>query len=370
VIHETNGRKYHEALMILNERGEISSLKFVEASVVWKLAHSLVRERKTLWQALRQSLRNLAFRLSFWKVRNHTVIVGLPPWDYRFLLYALLRYRNRLIYHTSWPSWHQSRVPRKLGILTPLLRAGWRRVLSGPRIEVVTVTSAAAESVSSAIALRQPPTVLSHVVSSAFFKVRARYSTPFRLLFVGELSEKKGVLELLPLLEALSSESVTMDIVGDGSLRGVAIEIAQRPGCRWHGQVRNRAQLADIAANCQMFVSPALRSKRWEELFGMSIVEAMASGLPCIATDHIGPRSIITSGTNGIIVSEHSVNGIADWIRRLQRNPEEWKSISDHAAETAQGYSLDNIAARWHRLLVTKPAREQVHESVIRKSFL
>jgi hypothetical protein len=131
VTHETNGRKYHEALMILHERGEISSLKFVEASVVWKLAHSLVRERKTLWQSLRQSLRNLAFRLSFWKVRNHTVIVGLPPWDYRFLLYELLRYRNRLIYHTSWPSWHQSRVPRKLGILTPLLRSGWRRVLSG-----------------------------------------------------------------------------------------------------------------------------------------------------------------------------------------------------------------------------------------------
>jgi glycosyltransferase involved in cell wall biosynthesis len=146
-----------------------------------------------------------------------------------------------------------------------------------------------------------------------------------------------------------------MDIVGDGSLRGVAIEIARRPGCRWHGQVSSRTQLAEIAANCQILVSPALRSKRWEELFGMSIVEGMASGLPCIATDHIGPRSIITSGTNGILVSEHSVNGIADWILGLQRNPEQWKSISNHAVETAQEYSLGNISARWHRLLVTEP---------------
>jgi glycosyltransferase involved in cell wall biosynthesis len=355
VIHETNGRKYLEALTVLRDRGEISSLKFVEASVAWKLAHSLIRERKMLLQALRQSLRNLAFRLNFWRIRNQTVILALPPWDYRFLLYALLRRQNRLIYNTSWPSWHQSRVPRSAGILTPLLRSGWRRLLSGPGIEVVAVTSAAAESVSSVVQLKRSATVIPHAVSEVFFEVRAQYGTPFRLLFVGELSEKKGVLELSPLLDALNSEGVTMDIVGDGSLRRVAIEIARRPGCRWHGQLRSRTQLAEIAAQCQIFISPALRSKRWEELFGMSIVEGMASGLPCIVSDHVGPRSIITSGRDGILVHEHAVDEIAGCVRKLQRNPGEWKSISDHAVATAQEYSLSKVTDRWHHLLVTQP---------------
>jgi glycosyltransferase involved in cell wall biosynthesis len=245
-----------------------------------------------------------------------------------------------------------------LGILTPLLRFGWRHILSGPRIEVVAVTSAAAKSVSSAVELSRRATVIPHVVSNVFFNVRAQFAAPFRLLFVGELSEKKGVLELLPLLDALGPEGITMDIVGDGPLRRVAIEIARRPGCRWHGQIRDRSRLADIMSSCQLLISPALRTERWEELFGMSIVEAMASGLPCIVSDHVGPRSIITSGTDGILVREHAVHEIAGWVRKLQLDPAEWKSLSDQAARTAQEYSLGDVTNRWHRLLIAQPFGE------------
>ena len=352
VIHETNGRKYLEALTYLQERGKLRSVRFVGASVIWRFFHSLLRERKGLRAALRLSLDNFKFRLTFWKLRHHTVILCVAPWDYRFLLYGFLRRRNRLIYNTSWPYWQGSRVPRKLWPLTPLLRLAWRRIFSDPTVEVVAVVSAAAQSLASAVSLERPPTVISHTVSDVFFGVRARHAQPLRLLFVGELSKKKGVLELPRLLEAVHDQGVLVDIVGDGPLREVAREIAQRANCRWHGQVTDRAQLAAIAANCQMLVSPALSTNRWEELFGMSILEAMASGLACIVSDHVGPRSIIRSGVDGVLVPEGSTDIIASWIKRLHADPEQWAAISQRAVATAQKYSLQEIAAQWDQLLL------------------
>jgi glycosyltransferase involved in cell wall biosynthesis len=368
VIHETEGRKYFEALSVLQQRGALSSLQFAGASVVWKFAHSLIRERKGVWAAARQSWDNLLFRLNFWKIKNHTVILGVPPWDYRFVLYSFLRRRNTLIYNTSWPYWTDGRVPCRF--LSPVMRWAWSRILGESRVKVVAVTSQAAQSVSTAIALGQQPTVIPHVVSDTFFKVRAKYSLPFRLLFVGELSRKKGLLELSALLDALESDSVAIDIVGDGELSHVAKELANRPNCRWFGQVRDRAELAKIAANCQIMVSPALRTNRWEELFGMSILESMAAGLPCIVSDHVGPRSIITSGMNGVLVPEHATEEIAAWVRNLEARPDEWKSISNHAVETARKYSVRAIAGRWQRALTCSatqvPSRSRVTGSASR----
>jgi glycosyltransferase involved in cell wall biosynthesis len=349
VIHETDGRKYFEALSVLQQRGALSSLQFAGASVVWKFAHSLIRERKPLLDAAHQSWHNLLFRLKFWKIQNHTVILCVPPWDYRFVLYSFLRRRNTLIFNTSWPYWTEGRVPCRF--LSPVMRWAWSRILGEQHVKVVAVTSQAAQGVSTAIALGQQPTVIPHVVSDAFFKVRAKYSLPFRLLFIGELSRKKGLLELSALLDALESDSVAIDIVGNGELSQVAKQLAKRPNYRWFGQVRDRAELARIAANCQIMVSPALRNRRWEELFGISILESMAAGLPCIVSGHVGPRSIITSGIDGVLVPEHATEEIAGWVRKLEARPDEWKSISNHAVETARKYSVSAIADRWQRAL-------------------
>ena len=157
------------------------------------------------------------------------------------------------------------------------------------------------------------------------------------------------------MLDDLRGLSVAIDIVGDGPLRETAIQIGQRPNCRWHGQVADRARLVEIAANCQIMISPASSTNRWEELFGMAILESMALGLVCIVTDHVGPRSIVRSGIDGILVPEKGTAIITSHIRELHANPERWKSISQNARMTASKYSLYAIASQWKQLLSNVP---------------
>ena len=362
VIHETNGAKYFEALLFLHQTGRIRSLQFFESSVLWKFAHSIRRERKSVPAALRQSFRNLRLRLSFWAMRNRVILIGVAPWDYRLLLYSPLRFSNHLIYHTSWPQWDGS-VPRRYGPLTNWVRGAWIRLLREDRVAVAAATGLSGESAGAAIdsgqTVAKPISVICHVVSDVFFEHRTEHATPLRLLFLGELSEKKGLPDLQRVMDLLSDKPITLDIVGDGPLRDMAGAMAKRPGCHWHGHVRDRKVLAGIVASCQILVSPAVRTGRWEELFGISIVEAMASGLPCIASDHIGPRSIITSGVDGILLPERAPGAVAEAIERMLDDPAAWTAMSAQAALTARRYSLQETADRWERLFVARAAAIQ-----------
>lgn len=351
VVHETNGRKYFEALLHLQQTGRIRSIEFYETSVLWKFAHSVLRERKPVGVALRQSLRNLRFRLTCWSLRDRVVLVGAAPWDYRVLLFAPLRHANALVYHTSWPRWDAD-VPKRLGPLTGLVRRGWLRLLRKPGVGIAAATGLSGASAAAAAGPEAGAkvTVIRHVVSDAFFAHRARHATPFRLLFLGELSEKKGLPDLLRVMDLLAGQPVGLDIVGDGPLRAMAASLAERPDCTWHGHVRDRARLAEIVAGCQMLIQPAVRTGNWEELFGISIVEAMASGVPCIASDHIGPCSIITPGVDGILLPEHSPDAIAEHVSRMVADPAAWAAMSAAAMGAARDYGLQKTAEQWESL--------------------
>ena len=171
-----------------------------------------------------------------------------------------------------------------------------------------------------------------------------------------ELSEKKGLPDLQRVMELLQGRQVALDIVGDGALRDMAAAMTSRPDCHWHGHVSDRRQLAAIVGQCQVLVSPAVRTGRWEELFGISIVEAMASGLPCIASDHIGPRSIITSGVDGILLPESAPDAIAEQIGRMVDDPAVWAEMSKQASMTARRYRLQETADRWEDLFEARVA--------------
>ena len=83
----------------------------------------------------------------------------------------------------------------------------------------------------------------------------------------------------------------------------------------------------------------------------MVLIEAMASGLPCVAYDcPVGPRSIITNGENGILVQEGKVQFFVERLSMLIEDTVFRKQLGINARESVANYDLDKIMLQWNAL--------------------
>ncbi len=96
--------------------------------------------------------------------------------------------------------------------------------------------------------------------------------------------------------------------------------------------------------------SLAVCSSRFEG-FGLSIVEAMACGLPVVSFDcPWGPRSIISDGEDGILVENGNVDRLADNMIVLMKESEKRQRLSNYAVKNVQRYEIQQIASKWKSL--------------------
>jgi sucrose synthase len=105
---------------------------------------------------------------------------------------------------------------------------------------------------------------------------------------------------------------------------------------RWLGVMLPKADAGEIyriiADHQGLFVQPALF-----EAFGLTVLEAMITGLPMFATEFGGPREIIQNKVNGFLINPTLSDGMAevilDFISKCDQNPDYWQSISRKAIE-------------------------------------
>lgn len=94
-----------------------------------------------------------------------------------------------------------------------------------------------------------------------------------------------------------------------------------------------------------VFVNPALT-----EPFGLTLLEAGATGLPVVATNDGGPRDIISNCRNGLLVDPLDHEAIEHALLRVLTEPEQWEAWSQAGiAGTRQHYSWANHAQRYLR---------------------
>jgi glycosyltransferase involved in cell wall biosynthesis len=107
------------------------------------------------------------------------------------------------------------------------------------------------------------------------------------VLFVGRLSEDKGVLQLLDAWQRASVGGLELVVVGDGPLRQ-QIEERATAGVRVVGRLASR-QVAELMLASRALAFPS----RWYEGQPMVVLEALAAGLPVLASNHGGTEATL-----------------------------------------------------------------------------
>ncbi len=157
--------------------------------------------------------------------------------------------------------------------------------------------------------------IVSNVVDTIFFRRpthRAKTST-FRLLTVAHLVERKGIDLLLRAFSKAfgGQESFSLEICGDGPERRKLERLAQRLKLSSQAKflgARDREGVRDAMWRANLFVLPSK-----VETFGVVLVEALASGLPVVATRSGGPENIIIPEV-GFLVENGNVNALASTL--------------------------------------------------------
>jgi glycosyltransferase involved in cell wall biosynthesis len=182
---------------------------------------------------------------------------------------------------------------------------------------------------------------------------------PVRLLFVGRVVFQKGLDVLLRALAALPPTlDYELEIIGDGDARpALTIQIAESgltPRVTFVGWC-DRAHIAERYRAADLFVFPSR-----DEGMPNGVLEAMASGLPIIATAIAGSEELVRDGENGLLVPAEDHAALATALTRL---------ISDAPARHRMGrasraiiereYTWTRVAACYLELLRGKCAPSQ-----------
>lgn len=186
----------------------------------------------------------------------------------------------------------------------------------------------------------------------------------FKLIFVGQISLQKGILYLLNAWQQLKLPATEAELVLVGNLsaecRAQVLKIAgQNKSINLVGPVPH-AKIKTYLAQGNAFVLPSL-----QEGLAMVLGEAMAAGLPIIATTHTGAQELITHGTEGFLVPPCDPEALAGYIQTLFLQPELAAKMGNLAQKKAQTWSWADyglaMAEEYKKILTTQITKVYEH---------
>jgi glycosyltransferase involved in cell wall biosynthesis len=147
---------------------------------------------------------------------------------------------------------------------------------------------------------------------------------PLRFLFLGRVSEVKGLHVLLKALADFESKLFELHIVGGAATRPERRYLSElvkkyaKPNIIWHGKA-SKSQVPQWLSYCDLVVHPTICL----EVFGLSIAEALATGRPVLASRCGGAEMQIQHGVNGWLVPANDVAALRAQLEHLVTHPNE-----------------------------------------------
>ena len=168
------------------------------------------------------------------------------------------------------------------------------------------------------------------------------------VLSVGELSKRKNHEVVIKALSKLKNKRIKYFIAGEGDLKQYLQKLIEE--MRLSENVRLLGYRSDISKLCQcadIFVMPS-----HQEGLPVALMEAMASGLPCICSDIRGNRDLIVPGKGGYLVTVQSVQSWAAAIRKMLSSDK--KTMGVFNRHIIEEFSTDKVQQKIKEIYLTE----------------
>jgi phosphatidylinositol alpha-mannosyltransferase len=163
------------------------------------------------------------------------------------------------------------------------------------------------------------------------------------LLFVGRFDLRNGLGTMLRAFSRIKAAypNVRLIVVGDGPLRPYYKSMAPKAlsdDIQFVGLVRDMRP--NFYASCDVFCSPISKAS-----FGVTLLEAMASSKPIVATENVGYKELL-SPAEGIMVPHGDIDAFAKATIRLLEDESLAGQLGENGRQKAVGYSWDGIVPK------------------------
>ena len=171
-----------------------------------------------------------------------------------------------------------------------------------------------------------------------------------RLATTGRLIEKKGIEYAIRGVAILLKQypEIEYNIIGDGYLREELQQLIDSLGIADKVKLlgwRQQREIIAILDRSHIFLAPCVTAKDGNQDAPVNTLkEAMAMGLPVIATYHGGIPELVKDGVSGCLVPERDSNAIAEKIQYLIDNPQIWQNMGQNGRQfVEQHYDINKL---------------------------
>jgi glycosyltransferase involved in cell wall biosynthesis len=179
----------------------------------------------------------------------------------------------------------------------------------------------------------RPVSVIYNFVDVEQFHMASNHESIINIGFLGGLgNNNKGLDLLIHALSLLKKDTYKLHIGGKGKLSEKYMSLAEESGiaqnCVFYGEIP-RARIVEFYSKLDLFVLPS----RYET-FGIVLIEAMACGIPVIATRCGGPEEIVSKNT-GLLIAKENIPQLTEALRNMIDHPRSYdkQTIRNYAAE-------------------------------------
>ncbi|MBA3788861.1 glycosyltransferase family 4 protein [Patescibacteria group bacterium] len=182
---------------------------------------------------------------------------------------------------------------------------------------------------------------------------RAKRPTILFVAGLGIAEQHKGLITLIEAVKALQSEmpNVHLVIVGDGDMRNEYEHKVKELDLQKNVSFTGRLTGADLSEQYQrahVFALPSIN-----ESFGMTIIEAMASGLPVVASNIGDIPSLVTDSQTGFLIPPGNVGLLKEKLLELLQNPELERTFGIAGYhKVVQGFNWNDRGAEYSKILL------------------